>query len=108
MVVHAPEGIPIGHGRERTIERKNFEAVARKLKLANDFRAKQRDDVRTFRKKEPGEDFFGNGSASKDMAAFEGKHLFPCLSKVSGVHETVVAAADDHDVVVLRHPELLR
>src|SRR5580693_3935285 len=108
MVVRAPEEIPIGHGRERTIERENFEAMARKLKLANDFRAKQRDDVRTFRKKEPGKDFFGDGSASKDMAAFEGEHLLPRFGKVSGVHEAVVAAADDDDVVVLRHAELLR
>ena len=105
VVVHAPEVVAIGHGSEGAVEGKDFEAVARKIELANDFRPKKRDDVRTLRKKKAWNDFFGDGGTAEHVAAFEDEHLLPCFSKVGGVHEAVVAAADDDNVVVLRHAE---
>src|SRR5580692_10942684 len=105
VVVHAPEVVAVGHGRERAIQRKYFEAMAWKVQFANNFRAKKRDHVRTLGKKKTRNDFFSNGSAAKDMTAFQNQHLLPCFSKVGSVHKAVVAAADDKNVVVLRHAE---
>jgi hypothetical protein len=39
------------------------------------------------------------------MTAFEGEHPLPCFGKVSSVHKAVVAAADDDNIVMLRHAE---
>jgi hypothetical protein len=103
VVVHAPEIIPAGHGGEGAVERQDFQAVAGKVKFANDFRAEKRDDVRTFGKKKAGENLFGDGGAAKDVAAFEDDDLLPCFGKVRGVDQAVVAAADDDNVVVLPH-----
>ena len=71
VIVHAPQVIAVGHGRKRAVERQNFQAVARKIELANDFRAKQRDDVRAFGEKKAGDDFFGNSGAAENVAALQ-------------------------------------
>ncbi len=105
VIVHAPKMIAIGHGREGAVERENFQPVARKIELPNNLRTKQRNYVRTLREEEPRKDFFGDGSATQNMTAFEDEHLLPCFGKVGSVDEAVVAAADDNDVVVLRHAE---
>src|SRR5438552_13511050 len=36
VIVYAPEIIAAGHGRERAVEREDFQAVARKIEFAND------------------------------------------------------------------------
>ena len=87
---------------------KDFEAVARKIKLANDFGAKQRHDVGTFGKQKTGNNFFGDGSAAENVAAFENEHFLAGFGQIGGVDKTVMAAADDDYVVVLRHAEKLR
>ncbi len=103
VIVHAPQMIAIGHGRESAIERQNFETVARKIKLANDFGAKQRDHVGTFGKKKAGNDFFSNGGAAQNVTAFEDQHFFAGLGQISGVDQSIVTATDDDHVVVLHH-----
>ncbi len=108
VVVHAPEVVAVGHGREGAVEREDFEAVTRKIEFANDFRAKQRDDVRTFGKKESGDDFFSDSGAAENVAAFQDNDLLPRFGEIRGVDQAVVTAADDDDVVVLPHSGGLR
>src|SRR5437016_10629212 len=97
VVVHAPEVVAAGHGGKGAIKRKNLEAVAREIEFADDFGAKERDDVRTFGKKKAGDDFFGDGGATEHVAAFEDDGLLPSFGQICGVNQAVVAAADDED-----------
>src|SRR5258708_18414590 len=108
MVVDAPKVIAAGHGREGAVEREDFKAVAREIEFANDLGAEKRDHVRTFRKKKTGDDFFGDGGATENMAAFQDDDLLPCFGEIRGVDQAVVAAADDDNVVVLTNSILLR
>ena len=103
VIVYAPEIIAAGHGRERAVEREDFQAVARKIEFANDFGAKKRDNVRTFGEKKTGEDFFGDSGAAQNVAAFEDDNLLAGLREVCGVDQAVVATADDDNVVLLPH-----
>ena len=103
VIVDAPEMITVGHGREGAVERENFEAVARKVEVANDFRAQKRDDVRANGEFESGDDFFGDGRAAEDVAAFEDEDFFAGAGEVGRVHEAVVASADDDYVVGFGH-----
>ncbi len=77
--------------------------MAREIEFANDLGAEKRDHVRTFRKKKTGDDFFGDGGATENMAAFQDDDLLPCFGEIRGVDQAVVAAADDDNVVVLTH-----
>ena len=99
VIVHAPQIIAAGHGRERAVERKNFEAVAREIEVADDFRPQQRDHVGADGKLEAGEDFFGAGRAAENVAAFEHQNFLSGARQVGGVDQAVVAAADYDDVV---------
>ncbi len=103
VIVHAPEVVAAGHGGKGAVKRKNLEAVARKIEFADDFGAKERDNVRTFGEKKAGDDFFGDGGAAEHVATFEDDDLLPSFGEVGGVDQAVVAAADDDDVVVLTH-----
>ena len=71
VIVHAPQVIAAGHGREGAVERKDFEAVAREVEVADDLGPQQRDDVRADGELEAREDFFGAGRAAENVAAFE-------------------------------------
>ena len=99
MVVHAPEIIAVRHGRERAVERKNFQAMARQIEVANDLRPQQRNYVGADRELEAGKDFFGDGRAAEHMAALEHQNFLAGAREISGVDQAVVAAAD-HDYVV--------
>jgi hypothetical protein len=99
VVVHAPQVIAAGHGRESSVEREDFEAVAREIEVADDFRAQQRDHVRAHGKLEAGEDFFGAGGAAENVAAFEHENFLSGARQVGGVDKAVVAAADYDDIV---------
>ena len=103
VIVLAPEIIAAGHRRDRAVEREDFQAVAREIEIANDFRAKQRDNVREDGKFETGNDFFGNGRAAENIATLENQDFLACLGEIRRIHEAVVAAADYDDVVFLRH-----
>ena len=103
VIVHAPEMVAVEHRRERAVERENFEAVAREIEFANDFGAKQRDDVGAFREEEAGDDFFGDRGAAENVASLQSEHFLACFREVSGVDQAVVAAADHDYVIVLRH-----
>jgi len=95
--------VAVEHGGEGAVERENFEAVAGEIEFANDFGAEERDYVRAFGEKEAGDDFFGNGGAAEDAAAFEDDHFFTGFGQVGGVDEAIVTASDDNDIVELRH-----
>src|SRR5581483_4706099 len=103
VVVHAPEIVAAGHRRERSVEGKDFEAVAGKIEVANDFRPQQRDYVRTDGELESRHDFFGTGRAPEDVTALEHEDFFPGALQVGGVDQTVVSAADDDYVVRNSH-----
>ena len=70
VVVHAPEVVTTGHGRERAIEGQNFQTVTREIEFTDDFWTKERDNVRTFGKKKARDDFFGNLGTAENMASF--------------------------------------
>ena len=99
VVVHAPQIIAAGHGRESSVEREDFETVAREVEIADDFRAQQRDHVRADGELETGEDFFSAGSAAENVAAFEHENFLSGTGEVGGVDQAVVAAAD-YDYIV--------
>ena len=78
--------------------------MARKIELADDFRAEERDHVGTFGEEKAGDDFFGDGGTAEDVAAFEDQDFFAGLGQIGCVGEAIVTAADDdHVVVLLRH-----
>ena len=99
VVVHAPQIIAAGHGREGAVERENFEAVAREVEVADDFRPQQRHHVGADGELEAGKDFFGAGGAAENVAAFEHQNFLSGTRQVGGVDEAVVASAD-YDYVV--------
>jgi hypothetical protein len=103
VVVDAPEMVAVGHGRESAVEREDFEAVARKIEVANDFRAQKRDNVGADGEFESGDDFFGDGGAAEDVAAFEDEDFFAGASEIGRVGQAIVAAADDDRVVGFGH-----
>jgi len=106
VVVDAPEMVAIGHGRESAVERKDFEAVAREVEVANDFGAQKRDDVRADGELESGDDFFGDGGAAEDVAAFEDEDFFVGAGEIGRVGQAVVASADDDCVVGFGHEQI--
>ena len=108
VIVDAPEVIAVEHGGKGAIERKDFEAVVGQIEFANDFGAKERDYVGTFGEEEAGDDFFSDGGAAEDAAAFENQNFLACFGQIGCVHETVVTASDDDDIVGLRHSLRLR
>ena len=99
VVVHAPQVIAAGHGRERAVEGKNLQAVAGKIEVANNFRPQQRHHVGADRELESGHNFFGAGGAAEHVAAFEHQNFLAGLCQVGGVDQAVVASADDDHVV---------
>ncbi len=101
VVVDAPEVFSLEHGSESAVERKDFQAVARQIEIANDFRAEERNYVRTNGKLEAGENFFGYCCAAQDITLFEDENLFACAGEIGRVDQAIVAAAD-YDYVVAR------
>ena len=71
VVVHAPQVIAAGHGSKCAIERKNFQAVAGKIEVANDFRPQQRDHVGAHRELESRKDLFRDGRAAEHVPPLE-------------------------------------
>ena len=103
VVVHAPQVIAVQHWRERAVERKDFQAVPRKIEFADDFGAQQGNHVGKLGEKKAGKDFFGNRGAAENSTAFQNQHLFPCFGQIRGVHQTVVTAANDDHIIKLGH-----
>src|ERR1700692_4257656 len=95
--------IAITHRRKRAVQRKNFPAMARKIKLTNDFRTQQGDHVGAFREKKARDDFFGYRGAAEHVTPCEDQNLLPGLRQVGSVDQAIVTATDDDHVVMLRH-----
>ena len=101
VIIHAPQVVTIGHGRECAVERKNFQSVAGKIEVADDFRAQQRDHVRAHRELESGKHFFRDCCSAEHVPALQHQHLPAGAGQIGGVGEAIVASAD-HDYVVFR------
>ena len=101
MIVHAPQVVAAGHGRERTVEWKNLQAMAGKIEVANNLRPQQRDHVGADRKLEPLNDLFRASRSPEHVATLEHQHFLAGAREISGIDQPVVASADD-DGVVLR------
>ena len=99
VVVDAPEVVAARHRGERAVQRQDLEAVARQVELADDLGAQQRHDVRADGELETGEDLLGHRGAAEHVAALEDEDLLARLAPGRPRDETVVAAADDDDVV---------
>src|SRR5277367_4202042 len=104
-IVHAPEVVAVRHGRKGAVERQDFQAMAGQIQLADNFRAQQRNYVRTFREQEAGENLFGNRGSAQNVAAFEHQDFLSGFGQVRGIDQAVVPAADHDHVIVLRHAE---
>ena len=103
VIVDAPQIVAVGHRREGAIQRKDFQTMTRQIEFANDLRTQERDDVRANRKLEAGKDFFRDGRAAEYVTALEHQNLLAGARKIGGVDQTVVAAANDDDVVLIIH-----
>jgi hypothetical protein len=103
VIVHAPEVVTARHRGEGAVEREDFEAVAGQIEFPDDFRTEKRNDVRALGEQEAGDDFFRDGGTAENVATFKDEDLFAGFGEIRGVDQTVVTAADDDDVVVLRH-----
>ena len=75
MIVHTPQIIAARHRRESAVERQNFESVAGKIEVTNNFGSQQRDDIRANGKLEAGKNFFGASRAAENVAALEHQHF---------------------------------
>ena len=103
MIVHAPEVISIWHRRECAVEWKNFQTVTREIEFANDLGTEKGNYIRADRKLEAGKDFFRYSGAAKHVTTFEHEHFFARARQISGVDQTIVAAANHDDVVTIVH-----
>src|SRR5436190_7246109 len=103
MIVDAPEVIAIRHRRERAVEWKNLKTVPRQIEFANNFRAEQGDDIGANRKLEAGKNLLGDRRAAEHMTPLKHQHTLARARQISRIHQAVVAAADDDDVVVRFH-----
>ncbi len=99
VIVDAPEIVAVGHGSERTVERQNFEPVARQIEFANDLGPQQRNYVGADGKLEAGENFFGAGGTAENVAALEHQDFLAGAGQISGVDQAVVSAADYDGVI---------
>jgi len=95
--------IAVWHGGERAVEWKDFEAMAGEIEFANDFGTEEGDYIRAFGEQKAGDDFFGDGGAAENVAAFEDENFLAGFGEIGSVDQAVVAAADDDCVVMLRH-----
>ncbi len=101
VIVHPPQIVAAGHGRERAVERQDFQAMAGKVEIANDFRTQQRDHVGAHRELEAGKDFFRDSRAAEHVSALQHQNFLPGSRQIGGGGEAVVASSDD-DCVVFR------
>src|SRR6185369_6697763 len=91
--------VAVGHRRERAVEWKDLETMSRQVELANNLWSKQRNDVRTDRKLEPGKHLLRHRRAAQHMPALQHQNLFPRAREIRGIHQTVMPAPDHDDVV---------
>ena len=76
--------------------------MARQIELADDLGPQQRDDVRADGEAEAGKDLFRDRRAAEDMTALEDEHGSAGPGEIGSGGQTVVATADDDDVVAHR------
>src|SRR5262245_46865872 len=102
VIVHPPQIVAVGHRCEGAVERQNLESMARQLKVPDDLRPEQRNDVGTDRDVKSWEHLFGHGGPAEHMASLEDQDTTSCPREIRGMHEAVVAATN-HDGVVGAH-----
>ena len=76
--------------------------MARQVELADDLGPQQRDDVRADGEAEAREDLFRDRGAAEDMTALEDEHGSAGPGQIGSGGQTVMAAANDNDVVAHR------
>ncbi len=77
--------------------------MAGQIQVPNDLGAQERDDVGADRELESRKDFLRHRRAAHDVAPLEHQDLLAGAREVGGVHEPVVPASDDDDVVLHAH-----
>ena len=100
VVRQPPQVVAVQHRGERAVERQDLEAVPRQVEVADDLRAEERDDVGADRVLEARIDLLGDRRAAEHVAPLEHEHLAPRAREIRRVHQAVVAAADDDDIVI--------
>src|SRR5262249_13739381 len=96
--------LALAERREGAVEGQDVEAELRELELADDLRARQAEGVARGREPEAGDDLLADGRPADHAPAPQDARLPPRAGELGGGDEPVVAAADDHRVVALRHP----
>ena len=71
------------------------------FEVADDLGPQQADDVRKLREPVTGEDLFGHGRATDDVAPLEHDDLLACARQIRRSNQSVVAAADDDRIVCI-------
>ena len=90
-------------GERRRIPRQHLEPVPLELEVADDLGPQQAVDVGGGGDLVAGPDLLGDAGAAEDFAPLEHEHLHAGPGQVGGGHQTVVAAADDDEIVGLGH-----
>ena len=103
VIVDPPEVVAAGHRRKGAIEWQDLQTMPRQIEFANDLRAEQGNDVRTDREPESGKNFFRHTRATEHVPALEHEHTLARARQVRSIYQTVVATADDDDVVFVSH-----
>src|SRR6266850_8039833 len=99
MIIHPPEVITIGHRSESAVQGQNLQPMSRKIKLTNDLGPQQRNHIGTNGELEPGKNFVSDSGSTQHMTALEHQHLLTRTREIGSVHQSVVATADNDDVV---------
>ena len=99
-VVVEVEGRAVGEEVERRPGRVDLDAALNQPQVAPDRLAQHAQDVGAGRGAVPGRELLGHAAAADDLAPFADNHPQAGGRKVVGGDEAVVAAADDHGVVV--------
>jgi hypothetical protein len=102
------EGAAIEGGREHAHGRfEFFQAVARELHVLDNGGEQRAAGVRYGGTFEAGMKFLGDGGAADDRPAFEDEGLVAFLREIEGGDESVVSAAENDDVALRGHAQLL-
>src|SRR5215813_13955735 len=101
VIVHPPQMVAVRHKRKRAVKRQYFQAVSWQIKLANNFGTQQRNDIRTHLELKARKYFFRDCRTAQHVRALEHQDFLAGACEVSGIHKSIVATANNDDVVTV-------
>src|SRR5262245_2690777 len=82
--------------------------MPRQIQFPNDFRPKLRDNIGSYRKLESRKDFFGYRRAAEHVPALAYQNTLSRASQVGRIHQSVVPATNNDDIVGGIHADSYR